>query len=165
MFRDEMIDLALFILILGIVISVGLSLAVRTEKQARQDSQILAEDKNTRTLKGYGINEYGDFDGLLTTQEVVLMMQVQDYYMPEPKKVSIQDTIDSNSDKELDILGEIEVVSTYKARLTDYGREVYRLLTSINNYSPDNRFDVRYNVGNTADDISDDTYLISPVEN
>jgi hypothetical protein len=154
MFRDEMIDLALFILILGIVISVGLSLAVRTEKQAREDSKILAEDKNTRTLKGYGINEYGTFDGSLTRAQAVLMMQVQDYYMPDPKKVTVLSKNGTKTD--------IEIVSTYKENLATYGGNVFYCLKE---YPSDMRFNIRYNVGNTADDISDDTYLISPVEN
>ena len=149
MFRDEMIDIALTVLVLGIVISVGLGLAIRTEKKARQDSQILAEDKNTRELRGYGIDEHGDFDGTLTRPEVLLMMQVQDYYMPEPKKVTI---VDING-----IETEIEIVSTYKEELMNYGIQAYN---KLKDFSADTKYDVRFSRGLLADDPTDDTYLI-----
>ena len=157
MFRDDMIDLALTILVLGVVISVGLNLAVRTEKKAREDSMILSEDKNTRSLKGYGINEYGDFDGNFTAKELALMIQVQDYeYIPGPRQVT---TIDNEGSKR-----DIEIVSTYKDELTKYGRWILNRLTDDKTgYSEDTRFRVRLGLKESYD--GEDTYIIEAVNN
>ena len=168
-----MIDLALTILVLGVVISVGLNLAVRTEKKAREDSMILSEDKNTRSLRGYGINEYGDFDGNFTVKELALMMQVQDYeYIPGPRKVTIdidkegskRDDDDDDDDIEIerDDL-EREIVSTYKDELTEYGRWILDILTDDKTgYSEDTRFRVRLK---ESSDGTEDTYIIEAVNN
>ena len=167
-----MIDLALTILVLGVVISVGLNLAVRTEKKAREDSMILSEDKNTRSLRGYGINEYGDFDGNFTAKELALMIQVQDYeYIPGPRKVTIDidkegskrdDDDDDDIEIERDDL-EREIVSTYKDELARYGRWILDILTDDKTgYSEDTRFRVRLK---ESSDGTEDTYIIEAVNN
>lgn len=156
MFKDDIIDLVLTILILGVVISVGLNMAVNTEKKAREDSKIIAEDKNTKSLRGYGIDEYGDFDGYFTVKELALMIQVQDYgYIPGPRKVT---TVDNTGNKQ-----DINIVSTYKDELAMYGKRVLDILTDINDgYSADTKYSVRLGVNESADGLGD-TYIIEAV--
>jgi len=91
MHTDDALDLVLTVIILGIVVAIGLSLAFRTEKKAREDTQILSEDKNTKSIRGYGIDDFGTFDGTLTSAEVALTIAsiLQDSTVTKDKEITI----------------------------------------------------------------------------
>lgn len=120
MVREDMVDLALLIFLIGIVISIGLSLAIKTEKKAREVNSIL-EDKNIKEIKGYGIEDFGDFDGTLTKEDIALMIVVQDNnYVPKPNKIILQ----NNDGTKMTYY----IYSSDSATLLNEGTAIYRFL-------------------------------------
>jgi len=115
-----MVDLALLILLMGIVISIGLGLAIKTEKKVREVNSIL-EDKNIKEIKGYGIEDFGDFDGTLTKEEIALMIVVQDNnYVPKPNKIILK----NNDGTEKPYY----IYSSDSTTLLKEGRDIYNFL-------------------------------------
>ena len=142
MFRDELIDLALVIMVMGIVITVGLGLTVRTEKKARLDSSVTLEDKNTRTQKGQGIDAHGDLDGGLTKEGIRYLFQIQDPIILESEKATILKADGTMED--------IQINYTEQSDFIGVDMKLRDLL------SDGVRYEIRFTGG---------TYLISPITN
>lgn len=115
--RDDIMDLVLLIVMLGITISVGFVGIVKERKDTEPVRQEYLQDKNTGTLPGYDIPSYGSFDGTLSGADLVLMTQIQDYYMPLPKKIRVAEL---NSSNEVVQKGDLDITSTYEAELAEY---------------------------------------------
>lgn len=150
--RDEMWDIVVGIVLLAIGISIGLNMIHRADRFSITQSKIGIEDKNTNRLVGTVDKKYGEFSGSLTDLELLLTTQVQDYYMPEPKRMKIG-TNGSNN--------EIEITSTYKSDLFNYMNTTYDILKS-RGYPNGTEFDIIYSLGNTGNK-EDDAYKIIPI--
>ncbi len=85
----EYLDLGLLVVVLGIVISLGVTTLYKTNRQVQLSSQNFMEDKNTGRSRGYLRNKSGLYDGTLSKMQVVLLTQIQDYNMPFPRNLRI----------------------------------------------------------------------------
>ncbi len=127
-----MLDLALLIMVLAVVISVGLGTAYKEMDNAVKFSSTIIEDKNVNTVVGENIVPYGDFDETLSKEEVIYATQVLDFGMPAPKVFRVnQGGIDR------DIL----VTSTYREDLIVYGEQMREYLSSDGS---DSRYKIVY---------------------
>jgi hypothetical protein len=78
---DDVLDVLGFILLLGVCIAVSFSVVLPMTKQETNTTALA--DKTAPKSVGYVSNS--GYDGKMSKMEVVLMTQVQDFNMPEPK--------------------------------------------------------------------------------
>lgn len=146
----EYLDLGLLILVLGLVISLGVSSLYRTNRQVQSSSQNYMEDKNTGRSKGYLISKYGEYDGTLSQMQVVLLSQIQDSNMPYPRKVVINGI-------------NIEIPIWYKEYRFECGQKVWNL---IKNQENSTRYSMDYQyILNDSGGILDEFYAVNQVKN
>lgn len=94
--RDEMLDLALAIIIFALAISIGYSMVTSAYKNTNEDAEIILEDKNTSKLDStsyesmFGKNYYDIVDSESISK---LMIVVQNPMMYGPKRLFIADKI------------------------------------------------------------------------
>lgn len=145
----EMLDLGLFILVLGLVISLGVNNLYKTYRQVQSESYSYMEDKNTGKSKGYLINEYGAYDGTLSRMQVVLMSQIQDSNMPSPRKIVVNGT-------------DVEVPFNYQEYRFESGQNIWLL---IKNEDSKTRYsiDYQYLVDNNGI-VTDEFYAVNALK-
>ena len=84
---DDILDLILMIILLGVSVGVGFSLIL---PMANQETLILNEnivDKSAPNILG-DVSSF-DYDGKLTKMEVLLQTQIQDFSIPRPKSFKV----------------------------------------------------------------------------
>lgn len=106
---DDMLDLVVTIIILALVVGTGFTISLDNYRKALEQKQEMLEDKNTATLTGYGYDQT-DFDNKYTIYDVLLLIQVQDYSMPEPRTVKL---VDSNNT----VYGSVTMNNNYRETL------------------------------------------------
>ena len=107
-------------MVLAVVISVGLGTAYKEMDSAIKFSNTVLGDKNVSEVVGDNIIPYGDFDGTMSKEEVILATQVLDFGMPTPKRFRVNV---GGVDKD------IEITSTYREDLIVYGETMREYLS------------------------------------
>lgn len=142
--RDDAFDLISLIVLVGMLISLGFMLVAKENRVTAMYNQKLYEDKNVQMVQGVVIPVYGDYDGTLTPGDVILMSQIQDWYMPSPKKLIIEDG------------GIVDVISTVEAERATYGANMVKYVLA----SGGKRFGLVYDNGKDLTDKDDDFFFI-----
>lgn len=142
--RDETFDVVYLIALAAMIISLGYVTILNEYKDTRSYNSEFVEDKNVGMIESLIIPVYGDYDGTLTKGDVILMSQIQDYYMPSPKVIQVEDT------------GKIEITSTVEGNIESYGQQ---MITYVN-ASGGQRFSIEYNNGTDLTTTDDDYYFI-----
>lgn len=112
---DDKLDLVIFIVILTLVVSYGVVPSINTYVKAKRQQKEIIQDKNTMTFKGYGYTE-SDFDSKYSLYDVMLLLQSQDYSMPEPRTVKVMDNNNV-------VYGIIKMENNYRENLLDIANE------------------------------------------
>ena len=142
--RDDAIDVVYLIVLAAVLISLGYVTILNEYKDTRSYSSEFMEDKNVGQIESLVIPVYGDYDGTLTAGDVILMSQIQDYYMPSPKKMNVEDG------------GVLEITSTVEGNIEAYGQQMYSYVAA----SGGERFSIVYNNGTDLTTEEDDYYFI-----
>lgn len=132
-FVDDFLDFLLFIALLGVGLSVAFTVVIPSFNEV--DNSVAYVDKSTPEYLGYEVNS--DYDGKLSKLEAVLVSQVQDFDLPEPKVF----TVGTNG------ATMIRVNETYESEynLNSVKNQVVSWLNSLG--GNDTRFELKYNYG------------------
>lgn len=142
--REDSYDVVFLVLLAVLFISLGYVTVLNEQKRTESYNASLIEDKNVGVIDSLVIPGYGDYDGTLTKGDVVLMSQIQDYYMPNPKKLHIEDG------------GELEIKSTVDVDKVSYGAKMIGYVGA----SGGNRFYLKYDDGTNLAQSDDDCFFI-----
>lgn len=85
--RDEVMDMLFIIVLLAITVACGFGVIVREQKNTNFYVQEYLADKNTKSIEGFVIPTYGDYNGTLSIGDAILVTQIQDQYMPLPRVI------------------------------------------------------------------------------
>lgn len=128
---SESLDLVLETMILGLCFMIGLSSSISTLRKVSMSYEDLFVNKHTVTLGQTAEETEGV---LLTYEEVILMVEVQDYQMPEPNEFTIYDGVN--------IVGVVGLGSKFREELVIYSNQLKGYLDSMGRDS-----NTRYIVG------------------
>lgn len=142
--RDETFDIVYLIALAAMIISLGYVTILNEYKDTRYYSSEFMEDKNVGKIESLVIPVYGDYDGTLTKGDVIIMSQIQDYYMPAPKVIQVEDG------------GKLTITSTVEGNIEAYGHQMAQYV----NASGGERFSIVYNNGTDLTTADDDYYFI-----
>lgn len=142
--RDEAFDLVALVSLVALILTLGYMTILKEFKVTEMHNQSLLEDKNVGLVEGVIIPMYGEYDGTLTAGDVVLMSQIQDWYMPNPKTLVVQGG------------GTMEITSTIEGEKDVYGN---RMVSYVNN-SGGKRFSIEYHNGTNYATTDDDYFSI-----
>jgi uncharacterized protein YcgI (DUF1989 family) len=160
MFKDDVIDTLILIFMVAFLLSMGYVTILKEYKETTKYSADLLEQKNMKIVEGVTIPAYGDFTGTLTKGQVVLMSQVQDWYMPSPKTITIYDA-DKNNNRTTE-KGKVEIKSTIDDERSYYGQ---LMITLVNDFSEDCKFALSYDSGSDYTTTDDDFWALQRVVN
>ncbi len=138
---DDIFDMLSLIFVLGICILIGWGTINRVTNHEFLGLYEVIEDK-TAPSQGY-VNVNSDVG--MSKLEAVLMTQVQEFGIPEPRRYKLGNTM-------------IEIESSYKEsdNLTYVGVTAYQRLKGA-------KFEVVYNWNDTPTDTSDDYYEVKEI--
>ena len=139
---EDAFDLVLFIVVAGVFLVSSFNIVIPMTKDDKTSESALM-DKTTPSEKGY--ESLSSYDGAMNKWEVVLMTQVQDFDLPEPKKYKAGSF-------------EVPVGSLYEAGEKATGIRVYSAINGSDS-NGQGRYILDYNYG-TVPNISDDLYII-----
>lgn len=142
--RDEAFDLVALVSLVALILTLGYMVILKEFKTTEMYNQSLLEDKNVGLVEGVIIPMYGEYDGTLTSGEVVLMSQIQDWYMPSPKTLIVEGG------------GTMEITSTIEGEKDVYGQR----MVSYVNASGGKRFSIEYHNGTNYATPDDDYFSI-----
>ena len=142
--RDEAFDLVALVSLVALILTLGYMVILKEFKTTEMYNQSLLEDKNVGLVEGVIIPMYGEYDGTLTSGEVVLMSQIQDWYMPAPKTLIVEGG------------GTMEITSTIEGEKDVYGT---RMVLYVN-ASGGKRFSIEYHNGTNYATPDDDYFSI-----
>lgn len=145
----EYLDLGLLIIVLGVVISLGVTTLYKTNRQVQRNSHNFMEDKNTGRSRGYLLDKSGLYDGTLSKMQVILLTQIQDSNMPYPRSIQINNK-------------RIDLPVSYKEARFECGQDVWNL---IKNQDSSTRYSMeyQYNLGQN-DEILDEYFEIMAIQ-
>lgn len=138
MYLDDVFDLLVLIFILGISVLVGFGVVLPMTSDDYLKTNTVLEDKTAPEV-GY---ETTVLEPGMSKLEVVLMTQVQEFGVPDPKKYKVGNTM-------------IDITASYQesSNLTYAGVMAYNSLVG-------DKFEVVYNWNGTPTDRSDDFYEV-----
>ena len=145
----EYLDLGLLVIVLGVVISLGVTTLYKTNRQVQRNSHNFMEDKNTGRSRGYLLDKSGLYDGTLSKMQVILLTQVQDSNMPYPRSVQINNI-------------RIDLPVSYKEARFECGQVVWNLIKhqdSSTRYS----MEYQYSLGQN-EEILNEYFEIMPIQ-
>lgn len=150
---DDVLDFVKFLFFLGLAIIISIKIVTPIIYDDTTDKSAL-EDKTSPIVKG--LDGETSFTGTLTPLEVVLMTQVQDFDMPNPKKYRVNAPDTSNRYVEADI-GSLGASYRSSYNLNKYGTETYDLLQAGTNAT--SKYRLRY-FDNGTKEKTDDRYVL-----
>lgn len=152
---DDMLDLLGAIIFLGVCLAVSFGVIVNLMYQ--QPSANFLIDKTAPLYQGE--TPISSYDGTLSKLQVILLTQIQDYNMPEPRHFVVASTTGgSPADINIDTIGP-DYSTSYD--LQQYGNEVATVLEG------DTSNATQYQVGfvpDSAPDVYDGYYTIAPLQ-
>lgn len=93
--RDEMMDVLFLIILLAITVACGYAVILREQRSTNFYVQEYLSDKNTKSVEGFVIPTYGDYNGTLSIGDAILVSQIQDQYMPQPRVIANDENTDN----------------------------------------------------------------------
>lgn len=145
----EYLDLGLLVVVLGIVISFGVTTLYKTNRQVQVSSQNYMEDKNTGRSRGYLLNKSDFYDGTLSKMQVVLLTQIQDSNMPFPRNLTINEI-------------RVDIPVWNKEVRFECGQNVWNLIKH-QDYSTRYSMEYQYSLGQN-EEIVDEYFEIKPIQ-
>ncbi len=146
----EAVDLAILVLVMALCVMTGVTSTFKTNRRAYAYNETYMQDKNTSTKNNaYALTEYGTYDASLSRAELMLITQIQDTNMPNPKSLKIHDT-------------QFSVDYTYKEYTNIYGQY---MSSSIENDPIDTRYHVTYEYEADSDGATKNAYFNFAVDN
>ena len=79
--RDEIMEMIYLVVLTALIISLGYVAVLNERKDTEQYVAELMEDKNVGLIESLILPAYGEYDGTLSKGDVILMSQIQHYYM------------------------------------------------------------------------------------
>lgn len=144
----EYLDLALLVIVLGVVISLGVTTLYKANRQVQRNDQNFMEDKNTGRNRGYLFDKTDLYDGTLSKMQVILLTQVQDSNMPYPRSLQLNN-------------GRIDLPVWQKEARFECGQDAWNL---IKNQDSSTRYSIEYiNYLDQNGEIVDDFFEIKPI--
>ncbi len=140
---NGMIDLMIMVIILAVVIAVSMTLIMPLMHETYEDYTYVLSDKTVSNIKGENVVPYGDYDGNLSKLEAILVTQIIDNGMPEPKRLSTGGSV-------------IDVDINYRLRLYEYAQVVWN---EIRDDPASSRYNYEFDF-KTPETIEDDAYEI-----
>lgn len=171
---DDSLDIVILIVLIAAILSVGLTAVLRERDRTTAYTSEYVNDKNTRrSLITQDV--FGDEDGYYRIDDIYLTLQIQNYYMPQPKKIAVSYISKGNdgvaSGTEV-VLGPLDVTSLHEDE-----RDVYceflnnfidnYLLKGTTNKEKDLealRFELDLDLGEDLKSSDDDFYVFRKVE-
>ena len=145
----EYLDLGLLVVVLGIVISLGVTTMYKTNRQVQVSSQNYMEDKNTGRSRGYLRNKSGPYDGTISKMQVVLLTQIQDSNMPFPRNLRINEI-------------SVDLPVWYKEARYESGQNVWNIIKHQDG-STRYSMEYQYNLGEN-EEIVNEYFEIKPIQ-
>lgn len=112
--HESVFDAILITMLLTLGFGVGYTELNKAHRNATRDT-IVRDDKGAERKDGSDLKLYGEYDGSLNKYEAVLLTQVQDYYMPEPKSLAINGNV-------------LQIKSTHESTQFNYGMAAWQSL-------------------------------------
>lgn len=141
---EGMLDLLVGIIVLGMVISIAFGSVIPLVQTSYSDKISQMYDKTVMKTLGEDVSQIDNYDGCMDKLEAVLVTQVIDYGMPEPKAIKIDNLT-------------INITSTYREELINYALSLWG---QIRNDSTNTRYRYDFDYGN-ANTQGDETYTLS----
>ncbi len=140
----EVLDLGILMLVMALCIVTGVTSTFMTNRRAYKYNETYMQDKNT-TVKNnaYVLTEYGSYDATLSKAELMLITQIQDSNMPDPKSLKVHDT-------------QFNIDYTYKEYLTIYGQY---MAGAIQDDEADTKYLITYNYETDTDGKTKNAYF------
>lgn len=160
--HDSALDFLVFILVLGLVVALGFNFTIPVVKQAKEMSYVETYDKTADNLKGLNITN--DYDGCLSSDEIVLMAMSQTYFMPKPGFMEINGQAIKVSDSMAFSPNSLSIGSQVDTEIKNWFNR-YKSSSTINKLDnppkqlKNARFKITYSM-NDPDDIEDDSYSL-----
>ena len=142
--RDEIMEMIYLVVLTALIISLGYVAVLNERKDTEQYVAELMGDKNVGLIESLILPAYGEYDGTLSKGDVILMSQIQDYYMPLPKTIKVEDG------------GELEITSVIEGNLASYGHQMIQYV----NASGGTKFNIEYDNGDDLSTEEDDYFFI-----
>lgn len=140
---EGILDVLVGVIVLGIVVSIAFGSVIPLVETSYSDKVSQMYDKTVSKTFGEDVSQLNDYDGYMDKLEAVLVTQVLDYGMPEPKVIKVRSTT-------------VNITSTYREELIGYANIIWN---SIKGDSSSTKYRYIYNFG--SDTIKgDETYEI-----
>lgn len=145
----ELLDIAFITIFIALVVSTSFANLYKDYRKVLENNSSYMDDKNTGKNKGFLINEYGAYDGTLSKLEVVLVSQIQDENMPNPRKIIINGL-------------DVDIPFTYKEYAFECGQNVWLMVKN----QPDNtNYSLNYKFQTNVDGtLKDEYYTINKLD-
>lgn len=125
----EVLDLGILMIVMALCIVTGVTSIFMTNRRAYGYNETYMQDKNTSIKNNaFVLTEYGSYDASLSKAELMLITQIQDSNMPNPKSLKIHTT-------------QFDINYTYKENLSIYKQYME---SAIRNDEKDTRYLITY---------------------
>lgn len=129
--KSNAFGIIITLILLNIAMIYGYKMVILNLKDTIKSNEITLEDKNTKYVSGDNVILYDEENGEMERLEILLTTQVQDYEMPEPKKLSIDDET-------------INITSMYQVDLISYANSVWE---KIKSNEKEQKYEIKYDFG------------------
>lgn len=163
MLRDDIVDVIVLLFLTSFLLTMGYTKILKEYKVTSQYSAEILEQKNLQEVEGVKLPAFGDYSGTLTAGQVVLMSQVQDWYMPKPKLIKVYN---SNGDTVLPEDGGkgLEITETIDAQKQYYAKVMLSMLKNVN-ADQNTKFSLSYDNGDDYSTHEDDFWIVEEIVN
>lgn len=151
---SDYLELAIITIVLAVCISLSFGLTATTYKRVMEESSDSRQDKNTTNIEltADTVVEEG-----LTREQIVLMVEVQDYHMPQPNEFSI---IDTSTNK---VYYTVELGSKIREDMVACSSMVRDKLNSLG-ANANSRYVIEFKEAGTYSNYNKDTYAIIKIK-
>lgn len=149
---DDALDFLAFIFLAGICLAVAFGVILPVFYETEDISSNVIEDKSAPTSEGFAVDTY---DGTMSKLEVILLTQVQDFGLPEPKRYVVEPDNNVTTIEGLDI----PINSLYQTDIRTWGIGTFGALNPTDGTNT-GKYTVKFNYGAT-DAIADDFYYVN----
>lgn len=164
---EDALDVVIIIFLIAILLSVGLTPLVKERNRTEAYASSYVNDKNVKQAKitqdvfGENIDEY-------TLEDIFLTFQIQDYYMQQPKLLSVSYVNDAG--KEV-FMNPVSITSIYSGQRDIYCQWLDSFVTDYmlqeNGIEDDKtklRFKLELDTGESLSDTEDDFFVFKLIQ-
>lgn len=132
---SDYVEIALVIIILAVCVTLGIGTTAATYKKVLNEDMLISENKNTKSVD---ITADTVVNEGMTYEDVIMMVESQDYQMNEPNEFTV---VDGNV-----AIGTVVLEDRYREQLVYYSARVGGLLAELGDIKTS-----RYRVYETVD--------------